>query len=94
MSTVCSYCKQSFISVSELSRHIRLTHANIKAARPGRQLCPVSASGLKTDASLDEMYSCSLCRLSFRSRDGLRCHEIPNIPATNCIIASIVINRF
>src|SRR6218665_566988 len=77
---ICSYCTKCFTTTVQLRMHVQRYHSADPAragARTGsRRRQGTSGAGSPGGASdADKRLTCSICLLSFRSLDGLRCHE-------------------
>lgn len=78
---ICVYCLKIFHSNLEMSQHIQQEHNSgfplleNNEERPYRPRYQNAYAYGGSELDIDRQLTCSVCSLSFRSLDGLRCHE-------------------
>lgn len=78
---ICVYCLKIFHSNLEMSQHIQQEHNSgfplleNTEERPYRPRYQNAYAYGGSELDVDRQLTCSVCSLSFRSLDGLRCHE-------------------
>lgn len=72
---MCQFCLKSFTSGIQLRLHIQRYHSTPESSTNWQRQRIASGSADLNSVSSDKKLTCSICMLSFKSLDGLRCHE-------------------
>lgn len=72
---MCQFCLKSFTSSIQLRLHIQRYHSAPESSTNWQRQRIASGSAVSNSVSSDKKLTCSICMLSFKSLDGLRCHE-------------------
>ena len=74
---ICGFCLKSFTSSMQLRLHIQRHHKEepIHSLFPAQAAETYSSPVMSMAVDADRQLTCSVCSLTFKSLDGLRCHE-------------------